>query len=426
VRFAGGFGQRLALVMVGALAIRVLYVVLVADDIPVQGNDAFTFHVWGQSIASGHGFVAAQIPDPALARQPTAEHPPVFPLFLAGLVKLGLGSTLAERLVMSFVGTLTVGLIGLAGREVAGREVGLLAALMAAVYPFLWVADGSLYSETLYGALIAGLLLLSLRFVRRPSLGLATAVGLALGAAVLTRGEALLLVPMLAVPLALAAPVALRRRVVLAAVAVGATLLVLVPWTVRNLSTFDKPVLVSTDIGISLAGSNCGDAYHGNLLGIWKLGCIGPQPAGDESERAIVYRRRALRYARHHAGRLPVVMAVRFARAWDLYRPLQQATYEISEGRSLTASRLGLAMYYPLLALALGGVALLRRRGAPLAPLLVFPLAVSISAVLVHGMTRLRFAAEPSLVVLGAVSLHALAATARERIGRRPAREVVT
>jgi hypothetical protein len=91
---------------------------------------------------------------------------------LAGFWKLGITGYTGQKLVMCAVGSITVFLIGLAGREAAGERAGWFAALLAAVYPLLWVADGSLLSESLYGPFLAATILLAIRFARRPSLGL--------------------------------------------------------------------------------------------------------------------------------------------------------------------------------------------------------------------------------------------------------------
>ena len=72
-------------------------------------------------------------------------------------------------------------------------------------------------------------------------------------------------------------------------------------------------------------------------------------------------------------------------------------------------------MFWLLAPLAIAGAWLLRRRRQPLAILLV-PLAmVTLTALLTYGSTRFRFAAEPSIVVLAAVAVDALAAPAPER-----------
>ena len=405
---------RLALILAGALVIRVLYTLLVAQDIPVIG-DALTYHLLGGNIADGKGFERA--PHPQLAPfegwkpgVPTAEHPPLFPLLIGLITKLGATGYLAQKLLLCAVGTLTVAFVGLAGREAAGPSAGLVAAALAAVYPFLWVVDGSLMSETLYGALLAATLWLALRFARRPSLGLAAGLGALVGLAALTRGEALLLAPLLLLPLAVRAGAAWRSRLTLAAVALGAFALVLAPWTIRNLTVFDEPVLISTNGNAVFVGSNCHAVYHGDFVGLWNFNCYGDAPGGDESESAVAYRERGFDYARDHAGRLPLVMGVRLLRVWDFYRPLQQAAYESLEGRSETASRIGLAFYYPLLLLAAAGAVILRRRRAPLWPLLAFPVMVTITAVVIYGVTRFRFAAEPALCVLAAVALTSIPA----------------
>jgi hypothetical protein len=410
---------RLALILAGALVIRVLYTLLVAQDIPVIG-DALTYHMLGGNIADGKGFERA--PHPQLAPfegwkpgVPTAEHPPLFPLLIGLITKLGATGYLAQKLLLCGVGTVTVGFVGLAGREAGGATTGLVAAALAAIYPFLWVVDGSLMSETLYGVLLAAALWLALRFARRPSLGLAAGVGALAGLAALTRGEALLLAPLLLIPLAVRAGAAWRSRLTLAAVALGAFALVLAPWTIRNLTVFEKPVLISTNGNAVFVGSNCDPVYHGDFTGLWNFNCYGDAPKGDESEQAVAYRERGFDYVRDHAGRLPAVVAVRFLRVWDLWRPLQQATYESLEGRSETASRMGLAVYYPLLLFAAAGALILRRRRAPLWPLLAFPVMVTITAMGIYGVTRFRFAAEPALCVLAAVALASLPAAVAAR-----------
>ena len=410
---------RLALILAGALAVRVLYTALVAHDIPVIG-DALTYHLLGENIAEGRGFERA--PHPQLEPlsgwepgQPTAEHPPLFPLLVGGLTALGADGYLAQKLLLCLVGTSTVGFVGLAGREAAGPGAGLVAAGLAAVYPFLWVVDGSLMSETLYGALLAAALWLALRFAKLPSLALAAGLGAVVGLAALTRGEALALVPLLLLPLALRAGATWRSRAALAAVAVGAFALVLAPWTIRNLTVFEEPVLISTNGNAVFVGSNCDPVFSGPFIGLWNFDCYGAAPGGDESEASVEYRRRGFEYAGDHLDRVPLVMAVRLLRVWDLFRPGQQVTYEYFEGRSETASRMGLAMYYPLLVLAAVGTITLRRRGAPLWPLLAFPVMVSVTAVFVYGVTRFRFGAEPALCVLAAVALAALPGWVRQR-----------
>jgi hypothetical protein len=421
VRFPRTFGGRLTLAVVAGLVVRLLYVALVARKIALFG-DAVTYHEWAQTIANGTGWVRVPHPELGLLHVkpvPSAEHPPLFSLVLAGFWKLGVHSYTAQKLVVCFIGASTIAFTGLAGREAAGERTGLIAAAIAAVYPFLWVADGALLAESLYAALIAASLWLALRFVRTRSLADAAWFGGALGLAALARGEALFLVPLLLVPLAWIAR-SWRAGVVMFA----ACAIVIAPWTIRNLEKFNDPVLISTNSNSVFAGANCGPTYHGDLIGLWSFSCYGPVKPGDESEQAVEYRRQGFDYARDHSGRVPVVVLVRLGRVWDLYRPLQQVQYEFLEGRSRWASRAGLLLYYPTLLLAIAGVVVLRRRGVRVWPFVAYAAAVSVVGVTVYGITRFRIAAEPALIVLAAVAIDAFVRRrAQQRAGQRQERE---
>src|SRR3954452_21582673 len=406
VRLPGSFTARLALAVALGLIVRVAYVLIAARKIAPIG-DAVTYHEWARTIAAGTGWVHVPHPEIGLVNvdpTPSAEHPPLFSLLLAGLWKLGLHSYTGEKLAMCVVGSATVALTALAAREAAGERAGLIAGALAAVYPLLWVADGSLLSESLYGPLLAGAMWAAIRFARQPRVGLGLAIGALVGLAALARGEALLLVFALFIPLGLgAASLPSARRWLMVAAMVGGMVVVIAPWTIRNLTTFNDPVLISTNSNATFAGANCDRTYHGDSIGTWRLDCYGGNPTGDESEQATFYRKAGLSYARDHAGRVPVVAAVRFLRVWDLYRPRQQIAYEFLEGRSRWASRLGLLVYYPTLVLAVAGVFVLRRRGEPTLPLTAFVILTALVAVIYYGITRFRFAAEPALIVLAAV-----------------------
>jgi hypothetical protein len=208
----------------------------------------------------------------------------------------------------------------------------------------------------------------------------------------------------------LALPLAWRRPRHLAAVAVAAVV-VLAPWTIRNAITFEKPFLISTNGEAIWAGANCQRTYYTDQIGAWVLACYGPRPPGDESEQAIVYRKRGLRYLRHHKSRLPVVLAARFGRLWDVYQPWRQGTFFSGlEGRRPGATHFGLVVYWLLLPFAFAGAFLVRRgRWVLLAPVLM----VTLVALATYGTTRFRMAAEPSIVLLAAVALQALALRAR-------------
>src|SRR5205085_1312955 len=83
-----------------------------------------------------------------------------------------------------------------------------------------------------------------------------------------------LLGPLLAVPRLWRAPRSL-------AVCLVAFAVVLAPWTIRNLTTFDRPVLISNNANGLWVGANCGPSYHGPLIGYWVFQCYTPERRGE-------------------------------------------------------------------------------------------------------------------------------------------------
>jgi hypothetical protein len=270
-------------------------------------------------------------------------------------------------------------------------------------------------SESLSGMLVAFTLIAAYRFAAAPGPGRGAVLGAVAGLAALTRGEGLLLLALLLLP-PLLVP-ALRRPGVGKGVLAGALAfaLVLTPWTVRNWSTFDRPVLVATNAGTAVAGANCDSTFRGDKLGGWDPECIRAHP-GNEAEHHSEALRDGIDYAADNAGRLPVVLAVRLGRVWSLYDPLQ-----LPEGRSPAAQKLAVAMFFVLAGLSVLGVRTLRRRRVTVWILLVPIILVSVTALSTYGNMRFREPAELSLVVLAAVALDGLwRQRDRDRRRRRP------
>ncbi|MDX6697505.1 MAG: hypothetical protein QOE65_902 [Solirubrobacteraceae bacterium] len=410
-----GFAAWLAGIAAAALAIRLAYALLLAPD-PPGLSDAGFFHLLGNYLADGRGFVRPYDLLFFHRSLPTAEHPPAWPVLLAAMSELGGRSQDAHRVVGCLCGTGTVAAIGCLGRRVAGARAGLLAAGIAAAYPVLWVVDGTMMSESLYGLAVALSLLAAYRVVDRPTPGRAAVLGVVTGLAALTRGEGLLLVLALAVPVALLARTGARRRAALLAVTLAAFAAVLAPWLVRNGSAFDRPVAVSNNTGTLVAGANCAPVYSGPYLGSWNFLCVQGRHSANEAVLAAELRRAGVDYARGHVGRLPVVLAARGLRTWDLFRPRQGATFMRAEGRARWAQYLGLACYYPLVLLAIGGFVVLRRRGAAPWLLLAPPVLVTLVSLGGYGLARFRLAADISIVVLAAAALDELVARRRARV----------
>ena len=376
-------------------------------------TDPRYYHLQANLLADGHGFA-----DPyvwVLSGQiiPAATHPPLFTLLLSISSALGGTSETAHRLVAGAIGALAVAVIGLLGRRLGGPAVGLTAAVIAALYPNLWILDANVFSEGLGVLLVTVALLLAYRLRSAPTLLGAVAFGAVLGLAALTRPETVLLIPLLALPiLLLSSGVSWSRRFGLLGLTILVFGLLLAPWMVRNLTGFEKPVTFSTNADTVLGVANCETTYYdSDLLGWWSPGCsprAQPDRGSLDSHRAS-----SATAASTTSASTPAVSSRSSRRRASAgcstsTTPCEPPSSKVPEGRPLDVSKAGLVVYWLLIPFAAAGAVVLHRRGGePLWPLMT-PFAVAVLvAVYSYGNVRFRAIAEPVIVVLAAVAITA-------------------
>ena len=373
-------------------------------------GDAFYYHYAANLLVSGRGFI-----DPWWAFYPphrvvqTAAWPPLFVFALSFASFIGLKSFLAHRIWCCLIGSAAVVASGILGRKVAGPRAGVIAAALVALYPNLWMADELALSECLSALLITLSLLAVYRFWRRPGYRSMVLVGIVIGLSALARDELILLVPLILVPLGLLVRQSWRRRIASLAVGTVTSLAVVAPWVGYNMSRFQNPVLISDGLGVTLASANCDDTWSGSFEGYWSYACAVFTPTNvkaDESIRAAQAESYALRYVRTHENRLVPVEFARLGRAFGAFHPMGQIERDSAiETRPYHWALVGLAAYYLLVVLAVGGTVILRRRGVPVFPLWAVGLDVAIAVLLTFGQTRYRTTFEICLTLLAAVQL---------------------
>jgi hypothetical protein len=214
-----------------------------------------------------------------------------------------------------------------------------------------------------------------------------------------------------------------RGRAKLWGAALAACIVVLLPWTIFNATRFDTPVLISTNSNGLFIGANCKETYYGDLIGAWRFQCYTPRrPGEDEAQYFTRQRHIGIEYALHHTSRWPAVVAARLGRLLDVYRFDQSVFFNSAEGRPAQWASRAIRAYWVVGILALIGIVLLwrRRDRFPLVVLGAPIVMVLLVAIVTYGGTRFRYAAEPSLVVLAAVTLLAAGEWAARRVaGRR-------
>ena len=407
--------RALAAVAVAGFAIRVAYGLIA--HVPSGFGDDVWFHAVANGLVHGRGF---SDPFHTLTSDgsieffragghtiATAFHPPLFPFVLAPLSAVGLDTYTAHQIAGCAIGSVGVYVIGLVARRLGGDRAALAAAAIAAVFIPMISREALLQSESLYGLLIALILLAALRLMDAPSSwrrGLE--LGALIGLAALTRGEALLL---LVPPLLLL--FARRMPARTAVITIGTAVLICLPWAIRNTLEFDQLTLITTGDGSVIAGSNLPRTYHGPDLGGFDIVGLYRTPAGrdvdpNEAVQSDRWRREGIDFARDHASRLPVVLAARALRTWDLFPFDPRARADLGSDQYHHIRALdypGQLMLLAVVILAvLGGVAVRRHRG-PLWLFVVPIVLVTLVSLAGHGDPRYRHAADVALVVLAGV-----------------------
>lgn len=407
------FARWLAGVSAMGLFVRLVYVIGFRRDQRI-GGDPYFYNYGANLLAHGHGFVAPLQYIVLHVRLDAADHPPLYMLFLSIPSALGMESPLTHLIWSAMLGTATVVVVGLLGRRVAGKRVGLIAAAIVAIAPNIWVYDGALLSETMAIFVATVVLLLAYRAWERSSLVRICVLGGACGFAMLARSELLLLVPALLWPVALFAGHApVPKRLVNAGVATVVALLVVAPWVGYNLSRFQHPVFLSSQLETTLAGANCSDTYYGPNIGLFTQTCLDMYPHApteDESVTAQTFRKDAQHYMRTHLSRIPKVMVARVGRVTGAFRVSQQIDLDdFVEGRERPVAILAIiAGDATEIAAIAGALILRRRRGLPVFPLVVVPTAVLFTVAVTYATDRFRASAETALAVLAAVAIDAL------------------
>lgn len=423
-RRAPWFRYALLAIVAVALVVRLVYALGTIADGPVMG-DSYYYHHSARLLADGEGMIFPYDLYELGDRNEAADHPPLYVLYLAAWSFVGLDSVEAHLVAGVLLGGAAVALSGLLGRKVGGPAVGLVAAGLVALYPNLVVWDSVLLSEPTGTVTTLLVLLAADAHIDRRTAASSALLGGAIGLATLARPELILLAVLVAVPAVLGRSRLDRRtRAQQLVLAGGAALAVLAPWVGWNLVRFQEPVLLSTNLGVTLAYTNCDAVYDGPMLGYWEFGC-GAYVAGstegyealDQSERSEVLQEHALEYVDEHRGDLPKVALARAGRVLGIYDPAGQLDLEVAvERRHRALATAGLWTWYAVAAAGVLGFVLLGRAGTVRYPLVAPIATVVLAAIATYGTSRFRASAEPTACVLAAVAIvHAASIVLRRR-----------
>ncbi len=190
--------------------------------------------------------------------QPASNYSPGLPLLAGGVFEVaGDDDVRLARLLLALISAAAIPIVFAIGRRLAGSSAGLVGAAAIAFYPPLIGNAGMLLTEPLAGTLLAGGVLAILRARDQNSLMAWALAGALLGLATMVRPEYLIVTFVVALTLALVeARGGFGHAMKPIAVLLLALVVVIAPWTVRNVIEYERVVPLSTGGGQTLfAGS---------------------------------------------------------------------------------------------------------------------------------------------------------------------------
>jgi 4-amino-4-deoxy-L-arabinose transferase-like glycosyltransferase len=301
-RFTRMDRRLLAAALLAALVLRLAFALGYWTGKPLTHDELEYLHL-GHSLASGQGLRYTSEADIDLPNERYGRAP-LYPIFIAALEwTLGHDAIVRNvRIAQAFAGTAAVLLLALLARRTAGPRAGLVAAWLAAIYPPLVWLCGFMLSESLYVVLALGTVLLLGTLVddraEPPSPSrdrrVGFAAGVLAGVAVLTRPAMLFFLVVAAVALLM------KRRVRLVVVLALGSLLVVAPWTVRNVREYHRFILVASEGGITFWTGNHplspgeGDMAANPAIKLESRRLRAEHPSLTEEEMEPIYYREAL------------------------------------------------------------------------------------------------------------------------------------
>jgi 4-amino-4-deoxy-L-arabinose transferase-like glycosyltransferase len=363
------------------------------------------------NVAAGRGFTY----DPPAQGVPAVERfgrAPLYPLMLAGIARVAFPSGLlaAIRAFQSALGAVAVLLLALVARRIAGDRAAVVAGWIAAVYPPLVWMPAYVFSESLYVPLAFANVLAMSRFLddapdrkggspSPPGLHLVWC-GVLGGLAALTRPAHVFFLLIVGVWLVLK-----RRKRWAMLIAVGA-LLVIAPWTMRNVREHGRLVVIASEGGITFWTGNHplspgeGDMAANPAIKQDNQRLRAAHPGLSAEELEPIYYREALRAI---AERPAWWLGLEFRKLFYLIVPIGPS-YRLHSAKYLTAT---LVSYGLLLPLGSAGLVMLARRKRWPRTLGLLLLSAVMTCLVFLPQERFRIPVIDPVLIVGAAALAA-------------------
>lgn len=400
------------IVVLVALACRVLFTGLVVGWHRAPIGDEIDYHAIATSLAAGDGFRAAN-------GYPTARRPPLYPLVLAAVYRIAGPGVAWGRILQVLLGAAIVALVFLVARRFFSPGTAVVAAAICAVNPYLIFISAYLLTENLYIVI----LLVFLSVVPHPRAlengwRASVTAGLLLGLATASRPTALvfaLWVVGCTVFLARSRPLSRITRGIVVLLLLVATLL---PWAARNAAVFGRWTFLTTHGGTTFYQGNNPKVlevpqYRGGVAPLGALPGYSELEGLSPHERDAAARRLGLEYIRANKGDVPLLLWNKFARMWRFKSDVGMSGIRSGwwwSRESLAgnlAAALDVGILYALLAMPLFilGLILTFRDRDDLLLLYGIVIVHTLVGLVFFGSLRMRLPVEPVIALFAAEAL---------------------
>jgi 4-amino-4-deoxy-L-arabinose transferase-like glycosyltransferase len=407
-------GERLAVGGAMALTAAIVVAYVLATRPNELGGDQAVYDAYGKFWADGRLWWS-DLPygDP----HASAWKAPLYPAWV-GIIYSVLGEGPAKVAILQGLTLAPLTVLGawVLARRLFGRRTAIATAYVVAIFPLSWEYMGLLYPEAM--AIPLALLALNLVLERPPTTKLAVATGAAVALAMLVRPNMFfLLAGALAAWWIAAGP---KRALASLAIAIGTAVLIIAPWTIRNLSAADGFVPISIQ-DAAVYGTFNDDAANDPVRPYEWRPVIDPMPEvfDEPGSSDAEVRRELIGEATDYISEHPLSVLEAFywnglSRFWDVRRPGRAIDDVEPGGQNATVALPGFLLYWVALALAIWGLWKMRRRVTLVVPLLLIALAASIT-VIPDAATRYRAPLEPAIVMLACAAVLAPAGRGSQR-----------
>ncbi len=407
-------------------------------------NDGGWYHCEADVLVHGHFFPQIGVLmfnhgssiDCFASLSPTAAHPPLWTILLAGADLIDMKTLGWQLLLNTIVGIIAIPVVGYTAKKIGGKWLGLISAIIFTLYPGGWIETGQLTSETLGLTFSSLVILWTYKIIEKPSVTNGIFLGLWCALAALTRSELALALPLTGLFVILSKQIKLtsiKSKLKLVGIAALSFTLVMSPWLIRNNLVFTHTTLTSTELGFTLDMANCNDTYAAapnssfsltstSYEGYWTLGCALNQPHhGDESYDNSYYTSYALNYIRANISRVPLIATIRALRIWQFFDPIGQARLDFqSEQWNYPLDILKIISFYLFLPFIVISFRLMRRMRFRSFPLFVFPIITTFSVMIATEDPRYRVMSEGAISIFTAIGSLYLVDKHRVKKGKQP------